>query len=473
MLRKKNTYLIVLLLLPLTQFAQEIIHYFHFNELSGTVQTVESDLSLTASKATIDYRPINEGVALLGIMDDVAGSSLNAHLNTAPGRGLRVRNPSDSMEMIISLPTNGVKNVKFTYAVQRTNNGMLNQVVEVSQDGEVFEAFGDPIQIIEIASFQFVELDFSGLSFANNNKDFTIKIKFTGQSNQLNGNNRFDNMVLYGDVLESESEVIAYWHFNDLNTTMGDVKEVSPDSSVHNGLSLPSLRYTGVGARDMDRFEDGTVINMKFGQVSGGALRVRNPSFGRFLLLDCSTVGYEKIQVSFAVQRSGSGMLNQHYEYSVDGINFIQANLNVTEMAIFEDYQQIVLDFSSVEKADNNPDFKVRISFSGNILEENGNNRFDNLAVTAFKDYRIGNYQLMTELPKINVFPNPVRDLLFIQMPGFNEGISSIRVYDSFGRFISSYNELEIQTTALKQGVYFCEITTSINQKYRVKFVKE
>ncbi len=471
MLRNKNTYLVVLLLFPITQYAQEIIHYFHFNQLSGTVQSVESDFSLTAAKATIQYRPINEGVASLGSMDDVAGSALNAHLNTAPGRGLRVRNPSDSMEMIIALPTNGVENVKFTYAVQRTNNGMLNQLVEVSQDGEFFETFGDPIQIVEIAGFQFIELDFSGLSFANNNKDFVIKIKFSGQSNQLNGNNRFDNMVLYGDLLEAESEIIAYWHFNDLNTSLGDVKEVSADSSVHKDLALPSLRYTGVGARDMDRFEHGTVINSKFGQVSGGALRVRNPSIGRYLLLECATIGYGQIQVSFAVQRSGSGMLNQHYEYTVDGINFLQADLNVTEMTIYEDYQQIVLDFSSIHKANNNPDFKVRISFTGNEFEENGNNRFDNFSVTAFEDLRIGNVVSLSKAPAVRVYPNPANDLLCVLFADQMD-VAFVRLLDLSGREVGRSSNDKIQITSLKSGLYFCEINTYSKKKYIVQFLK-
>jgi hypothetical protein len=226
-----------------------------------------------------------------------------------------------------------------------------------------------------------------------------------------------------------------------------------------------------VGARDMDRFEHGTVINSKFGQVSGGALRVRNPSIGRYLLLECATIGYGQIQVSFAVQRSGSGMLNQHYEYTVDGINFLQADLNVTEMTIYEDYQQIVLDFSSIHKANNNPDFKVRISFTGNEFEENGNNRFDNFSVTAFEDLRIGNVVSLSKAPAVRVYPNPANDLLCVLFADQMD-VAFVRLLDLSGREVGRSSNDKIQITSLKSGLYFCEINTYSKKKYIVQFLK-
>ncbi len=135
----------------------ELIHYWHFNFLGddNSLSAFNSDFSATFEPANISYEGVGEGY-----MDRVKeGAELNLQNKEVAGYGLRVRNPSDTRELVLKLPTTGFQNVILKYAVCRTNNGACMQSVcyRTEENGE-WHPFTDGIVITP--EYQLVILDF-------------------------------------------------------------------------------------------------------------------------------------------------------------------------------------------------------------------------------------------------------------------------------------------------------------------------
>jgi hypothetical protein len=127
------------------------------------------------------------------------GSILNLHFNQNSGKSARVRNPSDGRSIIFDLPTTGFKDIKFAYAIQRTNEGQLTNSISYSLDGVNYIQDGLSQTSFGVTTeYSLVEVDFSSILAVNNNADFKIRITFVGNTTAENGNNRFDNVTLKG-----------------------------------------------------------------------------------------------------------------------------------------------------------------------------------------------------------------------------------------------------------------------------------
>ena len=271
------------------------------------------------------------------------------------------------------------------------------------------------------------------------------------------------------DTNLGDDDLLYYWHFNTLNTTAGDVTSIPADFSFL-PTAEPNLVYTGSGARDMDSFNTGTTINTYIGEGAGLAVRVRNPSANRTLVLNMPTTGYQDLIFEYAVQRSGSGMLNNIISYSTDGTNFIQTGLAQTSFSISEEYELVYVDFTNIAAANNNPNFKVRISFSGNTTTSNGNNRFDNFSLKGqpFVPLSVGGVQ--KDSP-VKIYPNPASDFLFIDAP---DGFTGYKLFDPMGRLIHQQSMSErthesIPLSGLPNGMYVIQIEHkegSLNAKF-------
>ncbi len=177
-----------------------VVHYWHFNDLpEGTLHNVEADFSMTDHTAHISYPGTGNGY-----MDRTDGTLLNAKFNAGAGYGLRVRNPSNTRELILSLSSKGYENLEFSFALHRTNNGARQQELYYSTDGGISWTLVAYTYNIG-TSFAYYNYDLSGFEAANNNSDLKLKILFTGaEASGSSGNNRFDNVVLHGT-----SQVVA------------------------------------------------------------------------------------------------------------------------------------------------------------------------------------------------------------------------------------------------------------------------
>lgn len=181
---------------------QTIIHFFHFNTINndiGNGEKVNSDYSDTSS-ASIQYQGSGAGY-----MDDVDGTTENAKMEAPAGKALRVRNPSDTRSLIFSIPTEGFKNIIFSYAVCRTKNGATKQSLyfNTTDDDSSWTLFSRGIMIKE--SFETKTFDFSRIEEANNNPFFKVRLTFDENSSELSGNNRFDNVTVSGISILSDN----------------------------------------------------------------------------------------------------------------------------------------------------------------------------------------------------------------------------------------------------------------------------
>jgi hypothetical protein len=180
-----------------------LLHYWNFNTLpTGTLSNpVSSDFSINSTSASIAYEGIGAGYA-----DQFSpGSDLNARNNDGAGLGIRFRNPSNTRDVILSVPSSGYKDLILKLATYRTNTGAQTQNYSYSIDGINFVSIGLNVTSYEVPlepNFELVTLDFSQINAVNNNGNFKIKISFSGsQASGSSGNNRFDNITLEGKTI--------------------------------------------------------------------------------------------------------------------------------------------------------------------------------------------------------------------------------------------------------------------------------
>lgn len=268
---------------------------------------------------------------------------------------------------------------------------------------------------------------------------------------------------------ETDKELLYYWHFNDFNPT-ADVKEIEADYKLLENTN-PLMSYTGTGARDIDDFSPGTMINIQLEEEAGKAARVRNPSTSRSLIFNLPTNGYGDLLFRYAVQRSNQGMLRNIISYSTDGSIYSQEGLVQHTFDIQTDYTLVEVDFSQIASVNNNPLFHIRINFNGNTTQDNGNNRFDNITLFG-KPSTVSVHN--PEQALVKVFPNPSKGIFTV-----NEAIpgSFYTIYDisgrlvQQGRFTSGSQEL-VDISKFEDGLYMLKIF-SANSLQTIKLIKQ
>ncbi len=244
--------------------------------------------------------------------------------------------------------------------------------------------------------------------------------------------------------------VVTYWHFNTLNTSAGDVTVIEADHHAVHGTTA-RMTYTGgqPGDRDIDAYSEGSYLNLQLGYPAGQAARVRNPSDGRALVFDLPTVNYKDLRFSYAVHRSPNGMLSHEMEYTTDGINYTTYNMPQSTFHISDTYDVLTADFFGITAAENNPNFGIRITFTGNTGGSSGNNRFDNITLEGNMISSTGD--ITGGMTPLTLYPNPVTQGSLLR---FNTPID-FTLFDIHGRVaLTGRNATEVTTGNLSKGVY-------------------
>jgi hypothetical protein len=178
--------------------SENALYYWHFNTLDtpSDVLAIPADYSLiTDAEPLMTYT----GTGPRDIDANNTGSSMNLHFDQPAGKCARVRNPSEGRMVVFDLPTTGYKDIKFAYAVQRTNEGQLINHVSYSLDGVNFIETGlSQSAFNATTNFSLVQVDFSSILAVNNNANFKVRITFEGNTTGDNGNTRIDNITLKG-----------------------------------------------------------------------------------------------------------------------------------------------------------------------------------------------------------------------------------------------------------------------------------
>lgn len=168
--------------------------------------------------------------------------------------------------------------------------------------------------------------------------------------------------------------VFHYWNFNNA----ANVTELlTPTASL---VGSPSVTHVAGSFSELTSGtgQDFTTLNAQNGDPAGSHLRFNNP-IGGGIVFALPTTGYTNVMVKYATRRSGSGATTQSIEYSINGTDFISFT---TFAPVSAAPTLATLDFSSIAAVNDNPNFKIRITFSGGTAgADTGNNRFDNFTV--------------------------------------------------------------------------------------------
>lgn len=192
-----------------------IIHYWHFNDLPGNeLESVEADYSADVA-GVITYPGTGAGY-----MDrrthraDDPVSNLNLQMGQEPDQGavLRVRNPSNTRELIVTAPSTGFTDIFGAYATCRTSNGAALQELYYSTDGgENWTLLKEEYEIFELPDWRLETFDLQGITEADDNPDLMFKILFLGeQAANDSGNDRFDNFSIHGTLIRNEGPEVVY-----------------------------------------------------------------------------------------------------------------------------------------------------------------------------------------------------------------------------------------------------------------------
>ena len=163
------------------------------------------------------------------------------------------------------------------------------------------------------------------------------------------------------------ADELAIWNFNDSNLT------------VDHGSGTLVSNFNPANLL----FAAGTTNNARLGHLAGQALSLQGgtgtANNGRHITFNVSTLGFSNIVVSFATQGTGTGFNSNQFQYSLDGINFVNFGLPYTPAAAFGSVP-LVFSLVSIAALNNNPNAAFRIVFNG-ASSATGTNRIDNFVV--------------------------------------------------------------------------------------------
>ena len=163
------------------------------------------------------------------------------------------------------------------------------------------------------------------------------------------------------------ADELAVWNFNDSNLNVD-----------HGSGTLT----TNINAANVS-FAAGTTNNARQGDLAGQALSLQGgtgtANNGRNLTFNVSTIGFSDIVVSFATQGTSTGFNSNQFQYSLDGISFINFGSPYVPATAFGAVP-LVFSLAAIVGLNNNPNAAFRIVFNG-ATSSTGNNRIDNIIV--------------------------------------------------------------------------------------------
>jgi hypothetical protein len=163
------------------------------------------------------------------------------------------------------------------------------------------------------------------------------------------------------------ADELAVWNFNDsnLNVDRGSGTLVS-------NINVVNLLFAA-----------GTTNNARLGDAAGQSLSLQGgtgtANNGRHITFNVSTLGFSNIVVSFATQGTSTGFNSNQFQYSLDGVTFINFGTPYTPASTFGTVP-LVFSLASIVGLNDNPNAAFRILFNG-ATSATGTNRIDNFVV--------------------------------------------------------------------------------------------
>jgi PEP-CTERM motif len=178
-------------------------------------------------------------------------------------------------------------------------------------------------------------------------------------------------LILLAASHAAMGDELAIWNFND------------SDLNVDHGSGTLTSNLNAVNVL----FAAGTTNNARQGDTAGQALSLQggtgNVNNGRNITLSVSTVAFSNIVVSFATQGTSTGFSSNQFQYSIDGITFVDFSPPYSPATAFGTLP-VVFSLAAIAGLNNNPNAAFRIVFNG-ATSATGNNRIDNIVVEGTK----------------------------------------------------------------------------------------
>lgn len=164
----------------------------------------------------------------------------------------------------------------------------------------------------------------------------------------------------------ARADEVAIWNFND-----SDLNVDHGSGTITTDFNLANVVFT-LG---------GSTINARLGDVAGQSLTLQggtgNANNGRSLTISVGTIGFTNIVVSIATQATSTGFNSNQFQYSLDGVTFVDFGSPYTPPATFG---LLSFDLSSIAGLNDNSNATFRIVFNG-ATSASGNNRIDNIVL--------------------------------------------------------------------------------------------
>ena len=173
------------------------------------------------------------------------------------------------------------------------------------------------------------------------------------------------------------ADELAVWNFND-----SDLNVDHGSGTLTSNLNVANILFAA-----------GTTNNARLGDIAGQALSLQGgtgiANNGRNITFNVSTFGFSNIVVSFATQGTSTGFNSNQFQYSLDGINFIDFGPPYVPLSAFGSVP-LVFTLASIAGLNNNPNAAFRIVFNG-ATSSTGTNRIDNIVVEGTQSRRFPN----------------------------------------------------------------------------------
>jgi len=240
-------------------WAQTLVHYWNFNDLTSSNTSLAPSLSLVPGALLSVNRTLN----FTNTEDGFEVANLNARNGDVSGSHLRYQSPSTGAVVDISLPTTGVSDVVVKFAARRSNAGAQFLYSSYTTDGINYTNF-DTISLNN-AGVDLVTLDFSAITAVNNNANFKVRLTSAQGSGGTGGNHRIDNLTLDGTAPGIADLIPPTASFSPFNGAINQPVNIIPVVSFSEAIRLVNGSPLTNAAAD-------TIFELRLGNASGSLI---------------------------------------------------------------------------------------------------------------------------------------------------------------------------------------------------------
>lgn len=205
--------------------AQELVHYWNFNENVPTdnwVQPILANQGIGEITYNLENAVSFGGTTENGITGEENGGSF------VPQGG--VDNVNNGRYFTIANSTSGFENISFSYATRGTSSGFSTHTVSYSLNGTDFTDL-ETRDANQTSTWETFTYDLSAITGAEDNPDFQVRVTVDGATTET-GNNRFDNIRVEGTEITAPDALSPFALLNPSDGTTlpvfsGDNTEVA------------------------------------------------------------------------------------------------------------------------------------------------------------------------------------------------------------------------------------------------------